>query len=76
MKQCGTISKSYARNSMSQFLSTLEGRICGGWIFAPTWKLSFTLPLIRIDYTSSPQSLEAALRVPEPILTDKMLKKI
>ena len=61
---------------MSQFLSTLGGRICGGWIFPPTWKLGFTLPLIRIHYASSPQSLQAALRVPEPILTGKMFKKI
>ena len=48
----------------------------GGWICPTTWKLNFTRPVIRIDYTSPPQSREAALRVPEPILTAKMFKKI
>ena len=46
----------------------------GGWICPATWKLNFTRPLIRIDYTSPPQTREAALRVPEPILTAKMCK--
>ena len=41
----------------------------------PTWKLDFTHPLIRIDYTSPPQSTEAALSVAEPVPTTKMLKK-
>ena len=45
------------------------------WICPPTWKLNFTRPLIRIDYTSTPQSRQAALKVPKPILTAKMLKK-
>ena len=40
-----------------------------GWlVFPPSWKLNFIRPLIRIDYTSPPQSRQAALRVPEPIL--------
>ena len=47
----------------------------GGWICLSTWKLDFTRPLIRIDYTSSAQSRQAALRVPEPILTAKMFQK-
>ena len=48
----------------------------GDWICPPTWKLNFTRPFIRIDYTSPPQSRQAALRVFEPILTAKMFKKI
>ena len=47
----------------------------GGWICLPTWKLNFTRPLIRIDYTSPPQYRPANLRFPEPILTAKMFKK-
>ena len=46
-----------------------------GWIRPSTRKLVFTRLLIRIDYASSPQSCQAALRVPEPILTSKMFKK-
>ena len=46
----------------------------GDWIFPPTWKLNFTRPLIRIDYTSPPKTRQAALRVPESILTGKMFK--
>ena len=42
----------------------------------PTWKLDFTHPSIRIDYTLLPQSTQAALRVAEPVPTNKMLKKI
>ena len=48
----------------------------GGWICRPIWKLDFTRLLIRIDYTSPAQSRQAALRVPEPILTAKMFKEI
>ena len=47
-----------------------------GWICPPTWKLNFTRLLITIDYTSPPQSCQAALRVPELTLTAKMFKKI
>ena len=46
----------------------LRGEKKGGWICPPNWKLDFTRPLIRIDYTYPPQSYQAALRVPEPIL--------
>ena len=46
-----------------------------GWICPPTRKLNFTRPLIRIDYTSTPQPRQAGLRVPKPILTAKMFKK-
>ena len=38
----------------------------------PTRKLDFTHLSIRIDYTSSPQSTQAALRVAEPVLTTKI----
>ena len=48
----------------------------GGWMYAPTWNLNFTRPLIRIDYTSRPQSRQAALSVTEPILTAKMFRKM
>ena len=74
MAQCSTISASYALNSMSQFLSTLEGRerVVG---HALTWKLDFPRPLIRIGRKTPLQSHQAALRVPEPILTAKMFKK-
>ena len=51
----------------------LRGEKKGRWICPPTWKLDFTRPLIRIDQTSSAQSV---LRIPEPILTAKMLEKI
>ena len=54
----------------------LSGEKKGDWICPPTWKLDFTRPLIRIDYTSPAQSRQAALRVPEPILTAKIFKKI
>ena len=54
----------------------LRGEKKGGWICPPTWKLNLIRPLIRIDYTSPPQSCQAALWVPEPILTAKMFKKI
>ena len=54
----------------------LRGEKKGGWICPTTWKLNSTRPLIRIDYTFPYQSREAALRVPEPILTAKMFKKI
>ena len=48
-----------------------------GYSFLPKNFLpNFICPLIRIDYTSPPQSCQAALRVPEPILTAKMFKKI
>ena len=30
----------------------LSGEKKGDWICPPTWKLDFTRPLIRIDYTS------------------------
>ena len=39
-------------------------------------KLDFTSPLKRINYTSPPQSHQAALRVSEPILTAEMFKKM
>ena len=42
----------------------------------PTWKLDFTHPSIRIDYTSPRQSTQAALTIAEPTPTTKMLKKI
>ena len=54
---------------VSQFLSTLERR---NSVHSLT---HFTLPLIRIDYTSPPQYRQAALRVLKPILTAKMFKK-
>ena len=47
----------------------------GRWIFPPTWKLDFTCPLIRINYTSPSKYCQAALRVSKPILTAKMFKK-
>ena len=47
-----------------------------GWICPLNWKLNFTRPLIIIDYLSPPKSLQAAVSVPEPILTVKMFKKI
>ena len=53
----------------------LRGGIKGGCICLPTWKLNFIRPLVRIDYTSPPQSGQTALRVHEPILTAKMFKK-
>ena len=53
-----------------------RGEKKGGWICPPTWKLNFTRLLIRIDYISPPQSCQAALTVPEPILTAKIFKKI
>ena len=53
----------------------LRGEKEGRWICPPIWKLNFARPLIRIDYTSPPQSRQTALRVPEPILTAKMFKK-
>ena len=53
----------------------LSGEKKGDWICPPTWKLDFTRPLIRIDYTSPAQSRQAALRVSEPILTAKIFKK-
>ena len=59
---------------MSQFLSTL-GRKKGDWTCPPAWKLDFTCPLIRIDYTSPPQSCQAALRISGTILTAEMFKK-
>ena len=43
---------------------------------APNWILGFTHPSIRIDHTSPPQSLQAALRVAELVPTAKMPKKI
>ena len=52
----------------------LRGEKKGGWICPPTWKLSFTRPLIIIDYTSPSQSRQAALRIPEPTLTAKKSK--
>ena len=54
----------------------LRGEKNGGWIWPPTWKLNFTRPLKKIDYTSSPQFRQAALRVSGPTLTAKMFKKI
>ena len=41
-----------------------------------TWKLNLTRPLKKIDYTSPPQSRQAALRVTEPTLAAKMFKKM
>ena len=62
---------------MFQFLSTLEiDKKNGGWMCPPTWKLDFTHPSIRIDYTSPRQSTQAALTIAEPTPTTKMLKKI
>ena len=52
----------------------LSGEKKGGWICPPTLKLNFTRLLMRIDYTSSPQPSQAALKVPEPTLTYKMFK--
>ena len=52
----------------------LSGEKKGDWICPSTWKLNFTRPLIRIDYTSPPKTRQAALRVPESILTGKMFK--
>ena len=65
---------------VSQFLSTLERRKrVVGYVFLPGNSVHslthFTLPLIRIDYTSPPQYRQAALRVLKPILTAKMFKK-
>ena len=53
----------------------LRGEKKGSWICPPTWKLNFTCLSIRIDYTFPPQSRQAALKVPEPILIVKMFKK-
>ena len=53
----------------------VRGEKKGGWICSPTWKLHFTRPLIKIDYTSPAQSCEVSLNVTEPILTTEMLKK-
>ena len=53
----------------------VSGEKKGGWICSPTWKLDFTRPLIRIDYTSQAQSCQVSLNVAEPILTIEMLKK-
>ena len=50
----------------------LRGEKKGDWICPPTWKLR--RPLIIIDYTSPPQSRQAALRVPEHTLTAKKSK--
>ena len=74
MKHCRNVC---TKLTMSQFLSTLEGRKrVVGYSFLPKNFLpNFIRPLIRIDYTSPPQSCQAALRVPEPILTAKMFKK-
>ena len=53
----------------------LRGEKNAGWICPPTWKLNFTCPLMRINYTSPPQSCQAALRFPESVLTAKIIKK-
>ena len=41
----------------------LRGEKKNGWICPHTWKLNFTCPLIRFDYTSPHQSRQPALRV-------------
>ena len=58
----------------SQFLSTLEVRkmVVGCALLPGNSNLH---PLIKIDYTSLPQSSQAALSVAEPVPTTKMLKK-
>ena len=53
----------------------LRGKKNGGWMRPPTWKLDFTHPSIRIDYTLPPQSAEATLRVADSAPTTKILKK-
>ena len=53
----------------------LSGKKKSGWMCPPTWILHFTHPSIRIDYTSPPQSPQAALRVAELVETAKMSKK-
>ena len=74
MKQCSTkvyrVHKTYV--SVSKHL---RGEKKGGWMCPSTWKLNLTRPLKKIDYTSPPQSRQAALRVTEPILAAKMFKK-
>ena len=47
----------------------------GRCMWPPTWKSHFTHPSIRMDYTSLPQSTQAALRVAVPVPTTKMLEK-
>ena len=39
------------------------------------WKLDFTHPSIRIDYTFPSQPTQAAARAAEPVLATKMLGK-
>ena len=53
----------------------LRGEKKDGWICPLTRKFNFTRPLIRIKYTSTRQSRQAALKVPKSILTTKMFKK-
>ena len=53
----------------------LRGKKNGGWLSPPTRKLDFTHPSTRIENISPPQSVQAALRVAEPVPTTKMLKK-
>ena len=53
----------------------LRGKKNGAWMFPSIWKLDFTHPSIRIDYTSPPQTTQVPPRVAEPIVTTKMLKK-
>ena len=54
----------------------LRGMKKSGWMCLPTWILDFIHTSIRIDYTSPPQSPQAALRVAKLVSTAKMLKKI
>ena len=62
MKQCSTKSSSFALNSFNVSLSKhLRGEKKGAWMYPPTWKLDFTRPLIRIDYTLPTQPPQAAL---------------
>ena len=60
---------------MFQFRSISEGKNKNPWMCPPTWKFGFTRPLIRIGYTLTTKSPQAALRVAESIATAKMLKK-
>ena len=57
---------------MSQCLGTLQGR---KGIRPPTWKLDFTPPLIRVDYTSPPLSPQTALKVAESVPKKSKLSK-
>ena len=62
MKQCSTKSSSFALNSFNVSLSKdLKEEKKGAWMCPLTWKLDFTRPLIRIDYTLPTQAPQVAL---------------